>query len=162
MNARISQLHKTEAGWLEVQAQYEAHNGVFIPNAGELIVYDPDDCYAYARLKIGDGATALQNLPFLADTVLAMQDDQRIAAEHKAWARSVPIFSDLDSEGCNNRNAYAVKNHPQVINALIESLHQEFPLAKERKYESVREKLKVMPQEIRRNFRRISQKNQER
>lgn len=98
----------------------------------------------------------------LANTVLAMQDDQRIAAEHKAWARSVPIFSDLDSEGCNNRNAYAVKNHPQVINALIESLHQEFPLAKERKHESVREKLKVKPQKIRRNFRRISQKNQER
>lgn len=71
MNARISQLHKTEAEWLEVQAQYEAHNEVFVPRAGELIVYDPDDNFEYARLKIGDGATALQDLPFFADTVLA-------------------------------------------------------------------------------------------
>jgi hypothetical protein len=71
MNARISQLHKTEAEWLEVQAQYKAHGEVFIPRAGELIVYDPDASYDYARLKIGDGVTALQELPFLTDTVLA-------------------------------------------------------------------------------------------
>ena len=71
MNARISQLHKTEAEWLEVQAQYEANNMVFVPNAAELIVYDPDDNCEYARLKIGDGVTALQDLPFLADTVMA-------------------------------------------------------------------------------------------
>ena len=69
MNARISQLHKTEAEWLAVQAQYEAHGEVFIPRAGELIVYDPDDAYEHARLKIGDGVTALQHLSFLADTV---------------------------------------------------------------------------------------------
>jgi hypothetical protein len=72
MNARISQLHKTEAGWAEVIAQYEAHNEVFIPNAAELIVYDPDDNYSYARLKIGDGATALQRLPFIDESILAV------------------------------------------------------------------------------------------
>ena len=71
MNARISQLHKTEAEWLDVQAQYEVNNEIFVPRAGELIVYDPDDTYEYARLKIGDGKTALQDLPFLAETILA-------------------------------------------------------------------------------------------
>lgn len=98
----------------------------------------------------------------LANTVLAMQGESGVAPEHKAWARSVPIFADLDAEGRNNRDAYVVKNHPQVINLLIETLHKEFPLTKEIKKESVREKLKVKPQKIRRNFRRISSKHPER
>ncbi len=71
MNARISQLHKTEAGWAEVQAQYESNNKVFIPRSGELIVYDPDEHCEYSRLKIGDGNTALQDLPFLVESTLA-------------------------------------------------------------------------------------------
>ena len=98
----------------------------------------------------------------LANTVLAMQGDDRIAAEHKAWARSVPIFADIDSKGSNNRNAYVVKNHPQVINALVETLHQEYPLSKQKQKESVYKKLKVKPKKIRRNFRRISSRDQER
>lgn len=98
----------------------------------------------------------------LANTVLAMQGDSRIAAEHKSWARSVPIFADTDADGNNNRNAYVVKNHPQVINALVASMHEEFPLAKEREKESIREKLKVKPKKIRRNFRRISSNDHER
>ena len=91
-----------------------------------------------------------------------MQGDDRIAAEHKAWARSVPIFADVDSEGANNRNAYIVKNHPQVINALVDTLHQEYPLSNEWQKKSVRDKLKVKPKKIRRIVRRISEKDQER
>ena len=91
-----------------------------------------------------------------------MQGDNRIAAEHKAWARSVPIFADIDSEGSNNRNAYVVKNHPQVINTLVETLHQEYPLSNEQQKKSVREKLKVKPKKIRRIVRRISSNDQER
>ena len=98
----------------------------------------------------------------LANTVLAMQGDSRIAPEHKAWARSVPMFSDLDSDGRNNRNAYVVKNHPQVINLLVESLHKEFPLLNKQQKESVREKLKVKPKKISRIIRRISNDTQER
>lgn len=98
----------------------------------------------------------------LANTVLAMQGDDRIAAEHKAWARSVPIFADLNSEGANNRNAYVVKNHPQVINALVKTLHQEYPLSTVPQKISVREKLKVKPKKIRRIVRRISSNDQER
>lgn len=71
MNARISQLHKTEAGWAEVQAKYESHNEAFVPRSGELIVYEPDERYEYARLKIGDGETALQDLPFLAEAIFS-------------------------------------------------------------------------------------------
>ena len=56
MSVRISQLHKTEAEWLAF--------GDWIPQAGELVVYDPDDACKYSRLKIGDGNTVLNELPF--------------------------------------------------------------------------------------------------
>jgi hypothetical protein len=32
--------------------------------AGELVVYDPDETHAFARLKIGDGVTSVVDLPF--------------------------------------------------------------------------------------------------
>ena len=70
MGTRISQLHKTAAEWETVILQYEARNETFVPCAGELIVYDPDETFKHARLKIGDGATALQNLPFLVEATL--------------------------------------------------------------------------------------------
>lgn len=54
---RVQQKHDTEANWIK------ATN--FTPNAGEIIVYDPDDTYTYARIKIGDGTTNVNNLPFI-------------------------------------------------------------------------------------------------
>ena len=60
MKARISQLHKTEAEWNEVSS--------FVPEAGELIVYDPDSKHNYSRLKIGDGKKSLQELTFFIDS----------------------------------------------------------------------------------------------
>ena len=56
MKARISQLHKTESEWNLLQN--------FIPFSGELIIFDPDQQYDYARIKIGDGSTKLQDIPF--------------------------------------------------------------------------------------------------
>lgn len=57
MKARISNLHKTESEWKKLPS--------FVPEAGELIIYDPDEFYKYARIKIGDGASTLQELDFL-------------------------------------------------------------------------------------------------
>lgn len=63
MKARISLLHKTEAEWLKLST--------FIPEEGELIIYDPDNSYPYARLKIGDGKRALVDLEFFIDSTVA-------------------------------------------------------------------------------------------
>lgn len=63
MNARISNLHKTEAEWLEYPD--------FVPNAGEIIIYDSDANFNYVRLKIGDGKTTLKDLNFIVETVVA-------------------------------------------------------------------------------------------
>lgn len=59
MKARITNLHKSEAEWLKLNS--------WIPEAGELIVYDPDENYTYSRLKVGDGINTIQDLSFFVD-----------------------------------------------------------------------------------------------
>lgn len=56
-NIRIIHKHAVESTW---NTKTE-----FIPYKGEFIVYDPDDNYSYARVKIGDGQTLINSLPFL-------------------------------------------------------------------------------------------------
>ena len=55
-NGRIIQKHDSEANW------EKATN--FIPKAGEIIIYDADEIHHYCRIKIGDGNTLINNLPF--------------------------------------------------------------------------------------------------
>jgi hypothetical protein len=64
MKARISFLHKTEAEWAATN---------FTPNAGEIVIYDPDVNFNYARLKIGDGINSVQKLPFVMNAALSDQ-----------------------------------------------------------------------------------------
>ena len=54
-NGRLQLKHDTEANWIK------AVN--FIPLAGEIIIYDADDIYP-VRVKIGDGTTKVNDLPF--------------------------------------------------------------------------------------------------
>jgi hypothetical protein len=67
VNTRISQKHDIEVNWLKAKN--------FVPMAGELIIYDKEKNsdpipsgrgarYDYARYKIGDGVTTVNNLPF--------------------------------------------------------------------------------------------------
>lgn len=58
LNTRIQQKHDIEANWLK------ATN--FKPIAGEVIIYDVDENYSYPRIKIGDGNTLINELPFAA------------------------------------------------------------------------------------------------
>ena len=60
MRARVSQLNKTEAEWKKLNT--------WIPEAGELVVYTPDENYTYARLKVGDGIRPLRDIEFLIDS----------------------------------------------------------------------------------------------
>lgn len=55
-NGRIIQKHDSEANW------EKATN--FIPKTGEIIIYDTDETHHYCRIKIGDGSTLINNLPF--------------------------------------------------------------------------------------------------
>ena len=62
LNLRIIHTHDTEAKWLEKSS--------FIPQLGEIIVYDKDLAHAYQRFKIGDGVSTVNELPFTVDTVI--------------------------------------------------------------------------------------------
>ena len=55
-NARFKQKHDIEANWA---------NATFAPLAGEIIIYDKDANNPLPRLKIGDGETQINNLPFV-------------------------------------------------------------------------------------------------
>lgn len=57
MNTRVLHKHDIEENWEQAVK--------FSPLAGELIVYDPDEYHSYPRLKIGDGETNVNALPFL-------------------------------------------------------------------------------------------------
>lgn len=56
INTRIVHKHDIESNWLNVTS--------FVPLKGELIVYDADENHSYERLKIGDGVTPVNDLPF--------------------------------------------------------------------------------------------------
>ena len=53
----LRKYHNLEINW-EQQTD-------FIPSQGELIVYDIDNTHSYERLKIGDGTTNVNSLPFV-------------------------------------------------------------------------------------------------
>jgi hypothetical protein len=62
MKARVVLLHNTEEAWSKLN---------FKPECGEVVVYDPDDNYDYARIKIGDGKRFVKDLDFCVDKALA-------------------------------------------------------------------------------------------
>ncbi len=61
LKTRIVHKHDTEANWKL------ATN--FSPLNGELIIYDEDANYSYKRMKLGDGTTNVNSLPFIDDAI---------------------------------------------------------------------------------------------
>lgn len=57
-NGRWQEKHDTEQNWTSKN---------FIPNKGEIIVYDIDATYQAPRVKVGDGKTKVGELPFFYD-----------------------------------------------------------------------------------------------
>lgn len=62
IKSRIIHKHDTEVNWNKATT--------FVPNQGEIIIYDIDENYAYERMKIGDGTTTIINLPFVMDNLI--------------------------------------------------------------------------------------------
>ena len=60
LNARMVQKHDIEAHWKLAEN--------FVPKLGEVIVYDPDENCSYSRIKVGDGVTLVNSLPFSTPT----------------------------------------------------------------------------------------------
>lgn len=62
LQSRIICKHDTEENWNKAQN--------FIPQKGELIIYDSDSNYPYERLKVGNGSTNVASLPFVINSVI--------------------------------------------------------------------------------------------
>lgn len=55
----------------------------FIPKAGEIIIYEEDDTHSYARIKIGDGKTNVNSLPFSAGSIATSTTDGLMSSTDK-------------------------------------------------------------------------------
>ena len=66
-NVRYQHKHETEENW------QKAIN--FIPLQAEIIVYDTDSIHKQAGLKIGDGKTLLNELPFYGESLNSVWGD---------------------------------------------------------------------------------------
>lgn len=63
IKTRIQLKSDTETNWNK--AGPKDNSPGFIPLAGELIIYTPDNTHNYSRLKVGDGSTNVTLLPFI-------------------------------------------------------------------------------------------------
>ena len=66
-NTRIQHKHDTEANWLKATS--------FVPLKGELIMYDKDANHSEVRIKIGDGETFDNSLPFYKESIPTITND---------------------------------------------------------------------------------------
>lgn len=62
LTARTIHMHDIEANWKKASS--------FIPKQGEVVVYDKDEVYTYQRIKVGDGVTKINDLPFTVEVAL--------------------------------------------------------------------------------------------
>lgn len=66
IKSRIVHKHDIEANWTKATT--------FIPKQGELVIYDIDSAHTYERLKIGDGVTNVNALPFATSLQVSIVD----------------------------------------------------------------------------------------
>lgn len=114
LKTRVMQKHDTEANWKL------ATN--FTPLNGEIIIYDEDDNYNYKRVKIGDGTTNVNDLPFidkkLTDDIAEIEDlangAVNVASESlnqaKAYTDKKVVQSDWNIN--DETNSAYIKNRP--------------------------------------------------
>lgn len=131
---RSQQKHDIEANWSRAAA--------FIPMAGELVVYDPDENYAYARLKVGDGVTSVVNLPFFSSKIdltkyyTKLEIDQLIP-DVSEFIRDIPeeYVTEAQLEAKNYltnipehiHDEYAVKGHKHSMSDITDYVAPEIP-----------------------------------
>lgn len=100
---RIMQKHDTEANW--------ALKTNFTPLAGEIIVYDKDSTHNYARVKIGDGTTKINNLPFT-NTVSSVNDKTGAVKLSGYDVKAIPTFGqhNYNADECYDAGLYMLAN----------------------------------------------------
>lgn len=82
---RLLMKHDIEANWLKAEN--------FIPLEGEIVVYDADETHSRPRMKIGDGGTKVNTLPFAISDVEATEDE---VLQAMASLNSFPAVTDAE------------------------------------------------------------------
>lgn len=81
-------MHKTAAEW--------ALMSDYIPALGELIIFDIDNDYNYERIKIGNGVSLIEELPFT--TNIHIQDTPPVGASFGALWIDTSEISEVGAE----------------------------------------------------------------
>lgn len=101
--SRIINKHDVEKNWNKVVN--------FIPKKGEFIIYDIDENYDYSRLKVGDGATVVGQLPFIDSDV------RNSIAELTIRLNALADSDDTTLDQLSEIIAY-IKSNKDLINAI--------------------------------------------
>lgn len=137
LNSRIILKHDIEVNW--------SNSTNFIPKIGEIIVYDPDENHAAARVKIGDGVKTVIELAFIDDAAKEALFREIDMVDDKVEALSVLIGDTSVQEQINARinllEDYIYPNY--LIDATTLKAHydvhqvdREFGLFKEYRFEA--------------------------
>lgn len=111
--SRIIHKHDTEENWIK------ATN--FIPKQGEMIVYDIDNNHNYERIKIGDGVTNVNVLPFidktLADLVGTKNDNETVDTAFGRIAKAQDTAEAAQAAANSHRSFSTIKVKDTSISA---------------------------------------------
>lgn len=103
INASIQLLIDTEANWLLSN---------IIPKRGELVVYATDENHTYARVKIGDGITPINDLSFISshsmDTYVGSTQFFNSKLDFVPEKGSIVVYTDKATNS-NNINIPGIK-----------------------------------------------------
>lgn len=74
-------------------------------------------------------------LHVLAATVRDKEHDGRFSYKNKDWARTIPVFEDVDGIGGNRNREFVVQSHPALVDGFVTTARHEYllslPLTKE-------------------------------
>jgi hypothetical protein len=116
LRTRLVNKHDIEANWLK------ATN--FTPLQGELIVYDVDENCNYERIKMGDGVTNVNELPFISPQADWNQNDENAPdyvknRTHYSGLQHITFTGDTDGLDVYNGYLYRVHSDTPNINDVI-------------------------------------------
>lgn len=85
--ARMYQKRDATEAWFQANA--------FKPGPGELIIYEKDEIVKKPRIKVGDGETALADLPFFAGELYSQSNEPLDASEGAIWINDKEVFNPI-------------------------------------------------------------------
>lgn len=130
---RITSKHGTEAQWTALKTPY-------IPNSGEIIVFDADFNFTEPRIKVGDGSSSATELPFVSASEIY------IGTEPPADDSSYKIFIKTDEDYITEETPGVQKTYRHYIHlTLVTNEHFFYDFSSSKEVAYTKETLPAMP-----------------